>query len=485
MKAEIPYRMIHFHHLDQKELNELLKVSNHLSLNCCYLGHQEVKKEDFILISSSIKTAELKRIREAYSNWIFCILSKSLKAEDINYLNEIGKIYYLNDISKSELSARINLIDGISQSEIHIKERTSENEHTLAVISHDLKNPLNAIRLDAQILLRNSKKKYHDFPAIVDDVKRYASRIIKTTDRLALLVSDLLDNDKSDNVLVSLTRTPVEVEKLVDEVIDIVSPIAKRNSLKIKKRVEGVIPLVLADKNKLFQVLLNLLSNALKFSQQHTSVQIGVRFLDNKICFFVEDAGPGIDPDLESNIYERYNSGSRRECGSGLGLYICRTIVEAHQGKINHRKGTKGGTIFEFFIPLEMERNENNKNKVYLIDDDEDLRDVLSWALNSEGFNVESFANPASALEYLEESTEKPTLILSEFNTSGMSILEFLQKRKKLELDEVPLIFLSTSPEDINKHVDVTNYTHILRKPLDLDAFVLTVSQFMKITCTQ
>lgn len=483
MKAERPHYVIHFYNLDQKELNELLKISNKLHLDCCYLGHQQVREEDFLMIPSSIKVSELIKIRGTYSNWIFLILGSSARAEHINRFNEIGKIYYINEVSEVEIASRLDLMHSIPRTLQVNKDRSHDND-ALAIISHDLKNPLNAIRLDAQILLRNSKKPGN--PSVQEDVKRYASRIIKTTDRLALLVSDLLENDKSENVLVSLTRTPVEAEKLLDEVIEVVSPIAKRNSLKVKKIIRGKIPLFLADKNKIFQVLLNLLSNALKFSHQHTSVQITLRSSDNKIFFSIEDSGPGIDPDVEKNLYDRYKAGNRRGCGSGLGLYICKTIVEAHQGRITHRKADKGdGTVFEFFIPLEMESVEANKNKIYLIDHDEDLRDVLSWALNSEGYHVESFPNPDSALEYLEESAEHPALILSDFHLNNMSAMEFLEKRNLLNLNHVPLLFLTASPENIQSTIDRSSYTDILCKPLDLDDFVLTVSRYMKATSIQ
>src|SRR5690606_4471731 len=236
-----------------------------------------------------------------------------------------------------------------------------DHNQTLAIISHDLKNPLNAIRLDAQILHKKAKKT----ELSREDIKRFANRIIKTTDRLALMVNDLLDRDKQGNILVSLTRTFVHAESLIDEVIEVVRPIAKRNSLKIKKVIHGEIPGFLADKNKIFQVLLNLMSNALKFSYQHTSVLIEVKLERKCIYFSVQDSGPGIEPEMDSVIYEKYSTGRGRESGSGLGLYICKTIVEAHQGVLTHFKREKGGTNFVFYLPLEMEMSDSNLRKIY------------------------------------------------------------------------------------------------------------------------
>ncbi|MFA5584470.1 MAG: ATP-binding protein [Bacteriovoracaceae bacterium] len=452
-----PQYVIHFLQLTQKQLNELLKVTHQLKIDCCYLGHQEVEEKDLLIISSSIKLSELKKIREKYSNGIFLVLDKALNGSEINQFNEIGNIHFVDKI-KHEFLSRVEILRSM-------RNREKDNIQTLAIISHDLKNPLNAIRLDAQILHKKSKRS--DLSR--EEIKRFANRIIKTTDRLALMVNDLLDRDKQGNVLISLTRTFVNAESLIDEVIDVVRPIAKRNSLKIKKNIHGEIPEFLADKNKIFQVLLNLMSNALKFSYQHTIVQLEVRLEKKCVYFSVLDSGPGIDPVMDSVLYEKYCAGQGKESGSGLGLYICKTIVEAHQGVLTHHKREKGGTCFEFYLPLAMEKRDSNLRKIYLIDDDEDLRDVLSWALNSEGYHVESFANPQLALKSLENGLDRPALIMTDFDNEEI-----------LKFQNIPLLLTVTSPESIGEY-DNRRYSEILYKPLDLDNLVNKVSHYMNL----
>ena len=477
-------RLIHFHHLGQKQLNDLLRLTKQLNIDCCYLGHQKVKEEDLLVLSSTTKLIDIKNIREQYSNSIFLVLDKNLNGHEINQFNDMGNIFYINEINKPELLSLVDMIFTKRGAEKNKQNRLDvDNEDTLAIISHDLKSPLNAIRLDAQILLRNARKL--DDESLKEDVKHLSTRIVKTTDRLAFMLSDLLEGEKKGNILRSLTRTSIDAEKLIDEVVDIVSPIAKRNSIKIKKNIAGKIPPFTADRNKIFQVLLNLMSNALKFSLQHTSVQIGVKSHNDEIHFSVQDSGPGIDPQIENTIYERYSSGSRRGCGSGLGLYICKTIVEAHQGLISHCRGDRGGTIFNFSLPIEMEVAQGDNKKIYLIDDDDDLRDVLSWALNSEGYDVEAFSGPREALDFLSRTSERPAMILSDFHMAQMRAIEFSEKKNLLNLGNVPLLILTASPNEVSSEIDQNCYTSILCKPLDLNALVSTVSDLMKTTCTQ
>src|SRR5690606_21552697 len=134
------------------------------------------------------------------------VIEKKLSSHEINLFNELGNVFYVDEINNNDLISRIDLflsMRNLEKTEKSDKEKEkyqADNEQTLAIISHDLKNPLNAIRLDAQILIRNAKKSGED--TIREEVKHFATRIVKTTDRLALMISDLLEGDKGGNVLI-------------------------------------------------------------------------------------------------------------------------------------------------------------------------------------------------------------------------------------------------------------------------------------------
>ena len=476
--------VLHFHDFDQKQLNSLLNFSNENRIECIRLGHQEPRKNDILLIPSQTKFAEIQRTRLKYpQNWIFIILENQISATLVNEYLDLGKIRFLNELNSSELHLQINEVksrrslEDIERNQNIVEKMHNDNGQTLAIISHDLKNPLNAIRLDAQILTRLAKKMNQS--PLEEEVRNHANRIVKTTDRLSIMVNDLLNYDRSKNVLTSLTRSSIDVEKLVDEVIDIVRPIAKRNSLKIKKQVPSSLPLIFVDKNKVFQVLLNLMTNALKFSPQHSSVTISAMADNGSIHFAVEDSGPGIDDNEGAKIFEKYWTGKNGCSGSGLGLYICKSIVEAHQGTISFSNLEKGGSRFFFSLPMTMDfTDRQNLKKIFLIDDDEDLRDVLSWALNAEGYHIESFENPESAFEFLNNTNERPGLILADHQLSEFVTSDLIERKRNLKLDNVPLLFLTAAPNRVMENTDKSLYSEIITKPLDLESILFTINKY-------
>ncbi len=478
--------VFHFQDFDQKKLNSLLNFSKENRVECTRLGHQSLKKNDIILLPSQMKFSEIQKIRMKYPlHWIFIILENYISASVINEYLDLGMIRFLNELNSSELHLQVNevksrrSIENLERNQNFAEKIQEDNGQTLAIISHDLKNPLNAIRLDAQILTRLAKKMNHS--PLEEEVKKHSTRIVKTTDRLSIMVNDLLNFDRSRNVLTSLTRSSIDVEKLIDEVIEIVRPIAKRNSLKIKKTLSPDLPLIFVDKNKVFQVLLNLLTNALKFSPQHSSVLITSHVEKGSIHFVVEDSGPGIEENEGAKIFEKYWTGKSGCSGSGLGLYICKTIVEAHQGMIHFKNAENGGSCFFFSLPLSMELTDKQKNKkIFLIDDDEDLRDVLSWALNAEGYHIESFDNPSSALEFLSQTKEIPGMILSDYQMSQMKSADLMESREKFHISNVPLLFLTAAPNVVKEEVDRAFYSEIITKPLDLESLILKVNKYIE-----
>lgn len=470
--------VIHFHHLAQPQLNLLLRVTKRLSVGCCYLGYQAIRKEDFIILSSSIKLSEIEEIREKYENLIFLVTDKKIGAYEVNQYNKLGNICFIDEICYNEISTKINSC---------LQSRKSENDQdegeALAIISHDLKNPLNAIRLDAQLLLRNAKKSQSSPLSI--EVKKLATRIMNTSDRLNFMVSGLLEVNKSKkNALNSLTRSKVRVDQLLDEVIDVLMPVAMKKNLAFEKNVENDFPDLSVDKNKIFQVFLNLLTNALKFSKPNSTIFLNLTLSDNRLNFSVEDSGPGVKDEIFDKIYDKYFSGKDEGEGTGLGLYICKTIIEAHRGYLGHENRNDGGARFYFSLPFQPEVNLGTK-KIYLIDDDEDLRDVLSWVLNGEGYDVESFSGPMKALDSMAKALEKPSLILSDFQMSGMRVKEFLDKKNTLELQNIPVLILTASPIKAAEELIDNTYLQVLTKPLNLDDLMNTVAHYMSTTSIQ
>lgn len=222
-------------------------------------------------------------------------------------------------------------------------------EQMLAIVSHDIKNPLSAIQLEAQMLLRVATR--HGKSILGEEVKIQAGRILKTTDRLKMLITDLLDRNKTENNLSYLTKEEVDIGKLFQEVLDSTRPLVQEKGLIIR----STLPLRLLthlDKNKMFQVLINLVTNAIKFTPPRGSISVMIDEHEHELICSVRDSGPGLNMNDLHKVFEKYWTGEITGCsGTGLGLFICKTIVEAHGGNIFVENHPEGGAIFSFTLP--------------------------------------------------------------------------------------------------------------------------------------
>lgn len=360
-----------------------------------------------------------------------------------------------------------------------IHKAYAAREQMLAVVSHDIKNPLSAIQLEAEMLLRVADR--DDNSTIANDVRAQARRILKTTDRLKALIADLLDRNKSEVGLSSLTKNESDVSKLFQDVLDSFSTLILEKNLTLTAQMPVELTLEL-DKNKMYQVMSNLVCNAIKFTPAYGKIHITIEELEHEYHFSVTDDGPGLDPNELEQVFEKYWTGSLTgRSGTGLGLFICKTIIEAHGGHIGAENLIDGGARFWFSLSKPEVLAQDKKQKILVIDDDDDLREVISWALDKEGYAVQSYASPELALENLRQGKHFPQLIVVDFQMDNMKGTEFLRHKKDIALNSVnncPVVMISASPEEVESE-DKDLFRKILTKPLDLEALILNVKNYM------
>ena len=385
------------------------------------------------------------------------------------------------------------------KSRVIAKKALESKEEMLAIVYHDIKNPLAAIQLDAQLLELLSYKE----PSVemMDDLRIQAKRILKTVDRLKNLVSDLLEHNKPIQdaefehsfIIRKSLHNPIHV---LNEVLDSYKPLIQEKNLSIKKIIIQRKMLINFDKDRIFQVLSNLLSNALKYSPIGGEIIIELKEMKNgDNVFSITDSGRGILPNNLAHIFEKYwTSGA----GNGLGLYICKSIVESHEGVINAENLKEGGARFWFLIPSNITLEGINPNEidqkklnvdrstqnVYIIDDDEDLREVMTWAIEKEGYKVFSFSNAKAALDEISETNYPPNLIVLDFHMDEMNGKEFLELKNvhpKFSIKECPVVMVSAAPMVVKEKINPALYEEVLLKPLNLNKLITTVHKHSRI----
>lgn len=223
------------------------------------------------------------------------------------------------------------------------QQAVADRDHILAVVSHELRNPLNTVGMAAAIL--------KDMVPLPDAGRKSIASILRATARMNRMIQDLLDVSVIQGGRLAIDPRPLDVNPMVQEAVEAFESEAAERGLTLGVEVEPRLPLVRADRDRLFQALANLVGNALKATTQG-GVVIGARTLDEgEVVFSVRDSGPGIPEELQGRLFEPYWRGQSTYKGAGLGLAITRGVIEAHDGRIWLESAPGAGTTFFFTVP--------------------------------------------------------------------------------------------------------------------------------------
>jgi len=222
-----------------------------------------------------------------------------------------------------------------------------QREDLVRMVSHDLRGPLTAVQGQAQLLLRLMDRQGAD-----EGMHRSVQAIITSARRMNSMIQDLVDLARVESGQMRLHLAPVE---LGPAVADLKQRMAEAlDTERIRVAIPDALPPVRADPDRLERILVNLLSNALKYSPPDTEVEVSAERSDGEVVVSVSDRGPGIPQEDMPHIFDRYyrGRGGRKAEGLGLGLYITRTLVEAHGGRIWVRSQPGQGSTFSFALPI-------------------------------------------------------------------------------------------------------------------------------------
>ena len=373
------------------------------------------------------------------------------------------------EIEQELLRGVVNLIGfGIERQQnedelISARDKAQESDRLktafLANMSHEIRTPLNGIVGFSSLAMEDSYS---------EDQKKHFSKMISYNSQLLInLINDILDLSKIESGLIEIKNEAKNIDLLCNNIIDIkMLSVSKGVELLYQKKVENLHCMV--DENKLMQVLLNLLSNAMKFTETG-SIEVGYELVEqNKfILFFVKDTGIGISEESLSNVFDRFTKLNRHIQGSGLGLAICQAIVESQGGKI-WVESTKGeGSTFFFTIPYLQAKSIQNDSitiekrvdpptkrepiskKTILIAEDNESNYYLLEMILLGSHNILWAKNGKEAIEIAENKSVD--LVLMDLKMPVMDGLE--ATRRIREFSKIPIIAVSADAYEADKIV--------------------------------
>ena len=222
-------------------------------------------------------------------------------------------------------------------------------DELVAVVSHDLKTPLAAIQLQAAIQLRESLN------GELESSRRLragAERIQRSVDKMNRLLHDLLDLSKIEAGRFVVQTRSEDVQEMAEDALTILRPLAEAKRITLREAFVET-QKVLADRDRIFQVLCNLVGNAIKFTPEGGAITLTVQAAGAEVLVSIEDTGAGIHPEQLANIFDRYWQARRpNPSGSGLGLFIAKGIIEAHGGRLWAESPPSFGAKLVFTLPL-------------------------------------------------------------------------------------------------------------------------------------
>ena len=227
------------------------------------------------------------------------------------------------------------------------REAVAVREELLALVAHDLRNPLSAIRLSAMSITQRSRRpveRRKAWPRI--------ERVRRIADHMSRMLEDLAEFSGLDARPFTLDMAPREVPQLLNEVVDELVPLATDRGIKLHLDGPPAAGHVVCDPDRVLQVFSNVVGNAVKFSQRGGTIALGSTAKESEVLFTVKDDGPGMAQADLDHIFDKYwqaEEGARG--GRGLGLYIARRLVEAQGGAIWCESEPEKGTLVSFTLP--------------------------------------------------------------------------------------------------------------------------------------
>lgn len=355
------------------------------------------------------------------------------------------------------------------------KQLEKEKERFFSNIVHEIRTPLTLISAPvAQLKL-----------ASTDSASRTKFSLIeRNIQRLGTLVNQLLDLSKIDSKKYKLNYTYGNLELFLFDVAERAEQLAFNKEIEIEMKTIGCDQIVKLDYDAIEKIIMNLISNAIKYSEPRTKVNLIAVLDHDELQFQVKDQGYGIPDKLQQKVFTRFDRGENQEPnkGVGIGLSLVKELCQLLGASINLESKVNEGSEFTIKIPVEQTLKTDNElnlkqieNLVLLVEDDTDMRSFIQHLLVERGFQVIAKENGVEALKTLEQ--QLPALILSDAMMPEMDGYTLVNKVKSTDLySHIPVIFLSAKASHESKLKGLKSGADFyLEKPFNPEELLLTI----------
>jgi CheY-like chemotaxis protein/anti-sigma regulatory factor (Ser/Thr protein kinase) len=342
------------------------------------------------------------------------------------------------------------------------------------VAAHELRTPLTPLSMYLQNIERRLQRQQPIDPELAAKARRQVAR-------LARLVEDLLDVSRLESKRVDLARERIVIDELVDEVVGDFRGASRQHQIVFHRPQTRA--LIEGDRARLEQVLVNLLTNAIKYSPQGGQISLRVEKRGGEVSVSVTDRGIGISPEEHEHLFKRFfrarTAAARSYGGLGIGLYVSNEIVQRHGGRFEVESEPGVGSTFTFFLPLAhgQEMESNGKARVLLVDDDPEILEATGQVLREWGYAVDEARDGQTALALARGS--KPDLMLVDLMMPVMDGWTLIARMREEKIAAgVPLVVFSAD-RDAREKARSLQADAALRKPFELEELQEVVERLL------
>lgn len=353
-----------------------------------------------------------------------------------------------------------------------LKELESMKDEFVGMVSHELRTPLTALKESIAIVLDGLSG------PINDEQKDFLTTAKRNIDRLGRLINDILDYQRLEAGRMIFNMQGTNINALIEEVANTMMPSASAKGLTLATRLDESLPAVILDKDKIMEVVINLVNNAIKFTDKG-SITVSTERKDSAVMVSVRDTGIGMKHEDIPKLFRGFaqlDAGRMRKKGStGLGLAISKKIVQEHRGDIWVESQEGKGSDFKFKLPLK------TKYKVLLIDNNKELLNSYSDFLKQKGFDTAAYDRGMAALASIK--AERPDMVVLDICIKDMNGREVIGRlRSDKDTIMMPILVVSEDAEDKKNMGAKQSEMAIafLSKPFEMGALLSAVKLLLR-----